>query len=55
MLRAEGIQFEECRKPDVKCAIVERAHRTIRDRLYKYFTSKNTFRYFDVLSKFVRA
>jgi len=55
MLRDEGIQFQMCRNPDVKCAVVERAHRTIRDRLYKYFTYKNTFRYIDVLPKFVRA
>ena len=35
MLRDEGIQFQKCRNPDVKCAVVERAQRTIRDRLYK--------------------
>ena len=55
MLRDEGIQFQVCRNPDVKCAVVERAQRTIRDRLYKYLTYKNTFRYIDVLPKFVRA
>jgi len=33
---------------------VERAHRTIRDKLYKYFTYKNTFRFIDVLPAFVR-
>ena len=55
MLRDEGIQFQVCRNPDVKCAVVESAHRTIRERLYKYFTYKNTFRYIDVLPKFVRA
>ena len=54
MLRDEGIQFQACRNPDVKCAVVERDQRTIRDRLYKYFTYKNTFRYIDVLPKFVR-
>jgi len=26
-----------CRNPDVKCAVVERAQRMIRDREYKYF------------------
>ena len=51
----EMLQFQVCRNPDVKCAVVERAQRTIRDRLYKYFTYKNTFRYIDVLPKFVRA
>jgi len=44
-----------CRYPDVKFSLVKRAHRTIRDRLYKYFTYKNTYRYIDVLLKFVRA
>ena len=55
MLKREGIQFQVCRNPDVKCNVVERAHRTIRDRLYKYFTYKNTYRYIDVLPKFVKA
>jgi len=34
MLRDEGIQIQVCRNPDVKCAVVERAQRTIRDSLY---------------------
>jgi len=55
MLKREGIQFQVCRTPDVKCSVVERAHRTIRDRLYKYFTYKNTYRYIDDLPKFVKA
>jgi transposase InsO family protein len=32
----EGILFEVCRDLNVKCAIVERSHRTIRHQLYKY-------------------
>ena len=55
MLKRECIQFQVPRNPDVKYSVVERAHRTIRDRLYKYFTYKNTYRYIDVLKKFVRA
>jgi len=55
MLKREGIQFQVCRNPDVKCSEVERAHRTIRDRLYKYFTYGNTYSYIDVLPEFVRA
>lgn len=36
MFRNEGtIQFQVCRNPDLKCAVVERVHRTIHDRLYK--------------------
>jgi len=54
MLKREGIQFQTCRNPDVKCSVVERAYRTIRDKLYKYFTYKNTYRFIDVLPAFVR-
>jgi len=53
MLRDEGIQFQVCRNPDVKCAILEHSLRTIRDRLYRCFTYKNIFRYIYVLPKFV--
>jgi len=45
MLKREGIQFQMCKNPDVKCSVVERSHRTIRDRIYKYFTYKNSYRY----------
>ena len=33
--------------------MVERVQRIVRDKLYKYFTHKNTYRYVDVLSDFV--
>jgi hypothetical protein len=55
MLKHEGIQFQLCRNPDVKCSIVERAHRTVRDRLYRYFTYTNAYRYIDVFPQFVEA
>ena len=34
---------------------MERVHRTIPDKLYKYFTHRNTYRYIGVLPKFVKA
>ena len=52
MLRGEGLEFQVCKTPEVKCAVVERTHRTIRDKLHKYFTHKKTFSYIDVLPKF---
>jgi hypothetical protein len=55
MLRDEGIEFRFFRNPDVKCAVVERVHRTISDRLFKYFTFSNSYRNIDVLLKFVKA
>ena len=37
----------------MKCLIIERSHSTIRDKLHKYMTYRNTYRYIDVLPKFV--
>jgi transposase InsO family protein len=54
-LKSENIEFQLCRNPDVKCAVIERVHCTLRDKLYKYFTYKNTYKYIDVLPKFVKA
>ena len=44
-----------CKNPDVKCSIVEQAHRTVKSKIYKFFTYKNTYGYIDVLPKFVKA
>jgi transposase InsO family protein len=38
MLKREGMQFQICKNPDVKCSLIERAHRTIRNKLYNIFT-----------------
>ena len=54
LLRKEGIQFQVCQDPNVNCAIVERSHRTIREKIYRYMTYKNTYRYVDALPRFVR-
>jgi hypothetical protein len=53
LLKQEGIQFQVCKNPDIKCSVIERAHRTIRDKLYRYFTHKNTYKSIDVLPDFV--
>ena len=42
LLKLEGIEFQICRNPDVKCAVLERVNRTLRDKLHRYFTYKNT-------------
>jgi len=55
MLKNNGIQFQVCRNPDVKCSIVERGQRTVRDKIYKYFTYSNSNMYIDELQKFVDA
>jgi len=39
----------------VQYSIVERARRTFRDKIYRYFTYSNSNRYIDILQKFVDA
>ncbi len=39
--------------PDVKCPNVERFNRTLKTRLWKYFTQRKTFRYINVLQTII--
>jgi len=55
MLKREGIQFHVCMNSELKCAVVERTHRTLRNNLYRYFTYKNIYRFVNVLQNFVKA
>jgi transposase InsO family protein len=55
MLKREGIQHQICRNPDIKCSIIERVHRTLREKIYKYFTANNTYKFIHILPKFVDA
>ena len=40
---------------EIKCGTVERFNRTLRARMYRYFTHKNTYRYVDVLPQLIKA
>lgn len=53
-LTTRGIRFRVARSPDVKAAIVERFNRTLKERMWRYFTHKNTRRYIDVLQALVQ-
>jgi hypothetical protein len=50
-----GIAKFGTRTGDVKAAVAERFIRTLKQRLYKYFSEKNTLRWIDVLPKIVYA
>lgn len=54
-LETRNIRFREAPSPDVKAACAERLIRTLKTRLWRYFTHKNTLRYVDVLQDIVRA
>ena len=53
MLKKHGIHFYTSENDDIKAAVVERFNRTLKERLYRYFTYKNTDRYLDVLEEIV--
>lgn len=40
---------------DMKCALVERFNRTLKEKMFRYFTHHNTLRYLDILPKLMSA
>jgi len=49
MLKRHDIKFYTSENEDLKAAVVERFNRTLKMKMYRYFTYKNTKRYVDVL------
>lgn len=54
-LKGMGIHFFTSQNQDVKCAVVERFNRTLRNRMFKYFTANGTRKYIDILPKLLDA
>jgi transposase InsO family protein len=54
-LTKNGVKYFTTRNPDVKAAVVERVNRTLKSRMWRYLTYKNTYKYIDVLPKLVSA
>jgi hypothetical protein len=54
LLRNEGIHFFTSQNEDIKCSIVERFNRTLKSKMWRYFTENNTYKWIDVLSKLIR-
>jgi Integrase core domain len=52
-LKKLGIRFYTTNNPDVKASVVERFNRTLKTKMFKYFTHANTYKYVDVLSSLV--
>ena len=55
LLKQLDIQFIQTESPDVKASVAERYNRTLKTRLWKYFTKNSTYHYLDVLPKIVNA
>jgi hypothetical protein len=54
-LKSRDIHFFTTENPETKASLVERFQRTLKSRMWKYFTHHKTRRYVDVLPNLVRA
>ena len=54
-LKKQKIHFFHSRNYDVKCGIVERVIRALKERLWRYFTYTNTRRYTDIIQDLVHS
>jgi hypothetical protein len=55
MLRRYGIKFYTSENDDIKAAVCERLNRTIKEKMWRYFTHNNTRRYLDVLQDIIHS
>ena len=55
ILKKNNITYRTVRDPDVKAAIAERFIRTLKSRIWRYFTYKHSRRYIDVLDSIVQS
>ena len=54
-LEDRKIKFYTSENSDIKAAVVERFNRTLKNKMYRYFTYKGTRRYVDVLDDLVHS
>ena len=52
-LKSRDIEFFTSENDDIKASLVERLNRSLKEKLWRYFTHKRTYRYLDVLDKVV--
>jgi hypothetical protein len=50
-----GVIYYTTTNDDIKCALVERFNRTIKDRLWTHMTQHNSYRYIDILPAVVQS
>lgn len=55
LLKLHQIRFFSSTNQDIKCAIVERFNRTLKTRLWRYFTHNISYRYVDALPQIINA
>ena len=54
-LKTRGVDFFVTQNEDIKASVVERLNRTLKEKLWRYFTRKNALRFVEVLPSLVSA
>lgn len=54
MLRQEGIRYYHSNDPVLKCSVVERFNRTLKQRMWAFFTHTSSHRFVDELQRLVQ-
>lgn len=55
VMKQHNVNFYFSQNSDIKCGVVERFNRTFKGRMFKYFSSRGTRKYIDVLPLLVSA
>jgi hypothetical protein len=55
VLRNHSVAYFTTRNTEIKCAIVERFNKTLRGRMFRYFTANGSHRYVEILPTLVEA
>ena len=50
-VKLQGVNVHTTNNPDIKGAVIERFNKSLKARMFKYFTKNNTYRYLDVIDK----
>lgn len=53
LLKKHNVRFFTTQNEDIKASLVERFNRTLKNKLYRYFTHKNTYKFTDVLPSMI--
>ena len=53
--KSKNINYYTTNNPDIKASIVERFQRTLKMKMWRYFTHKNTYQYIDILQDLMHA
>lgn len=55
MLKKHKVHFFTTQNEDIKAAVIERFNKTLKNKLYRYFTHNNTFKFTNVLKQMIES